>query len=437
MSIVFGTTLAPHCQPLAEVAALLAARMNVQLRLVHVSEDTRAPVVLGTDEEPILGPVRAQLDAEAERLRNLTGADVHPHLAAGAVVDALVSVAEFELASALVLGGGQEAARNLLGATAERASRKSAAPVLTLRDSGRLLAWLRGERPLRILVGADLGRAAEAARAFAATLGRLGTIETEVVYVASPSQVHARLGLPPPTSEHALSQEAEAALLRDLARSAPADESAASLRIVAARGSADAHLVSRADQGDFDLVVVGQRRQSILEQLWYGSIARGVVRAAPVSVACVPPSAVPSKPVFQPPRVVLVGTDLSEVAERTLTQALGMVTEGGTVHVAHVVSTPAATDVEARRAREQAWYALSKLTGSQGASERAASLEQHVLEGAAADALLALAERLGADLIVLGVRDHSAVTRALLGSVAQSVSERTKVPVLLVPLAAP
>jgi nucleotide-binding universal stress UspA family protein len=82
-SIVFGTTLTPACQPLADVAALLAKRLNAPLRIVHVSEDPRAPIVLGTDEEHILGRVRAELDEEAERLRTSTGADVHVHLAAG------------------------------------------------------------------------------------------------------------------------------------------------------------------------------------------------------------------------------------------------------------------------------------------------------------------------------------------------------------------
>lgn len=219
-SIVFGTTLKPDNQPLTEVAALLAARMSAQLRLVHVSEDPRAPIVLGTDEEHVLGPVRGELEREAQRLRALTGADVHPHLAAGAVVSALVSVAEFELARALLVGGGSSAGRNLLGNTAERASRKSAVPVMTLRDTARLVAWLRGERPLRVLVGADLGRAAEAARSFAASLQAVGPCDIQVLLVASPREAHASLGLPPPEDEHALSSEAEAAILRELTRAA-------------------------------------------------------------------------------------------------------------------------------------------------------------------------------------------------------------------------
>jgi len=256
------------------------------------------------------------------------------------------------------------------------------------------------------------------------------------VLVASPPDVHERLGLPAPQNPHALAKDAEAALLRDLSRSAPPDESVAILRVLAARGSADAHLVGLADRGDFDLVVVGQRRRSILEQLWAGSIARGVLRASPVSVACVPPGVGAPKPAFRAPRVVLVGADFSEVGDRALAQAMGMVAEGGTIHLAHVLAVVAGSDSDARRAREQAWYALSRLIGDDALAAREASLEHHVLDGAPAEQLLTLAERIGADLIVLGARSRSMVSRAMLGSVAQSVTEGAKAPVLLVPLTA-
>lgn len=434
-SIVFGTTLTPECRPLADVAGLIAKRLNAPLRLVHVSEDPRAPIVLGTDEEHILGRVRTELDEEAERLRTTIGADVHVHLAAGNVVDALVSVARFEMAMALVVGDSSTGRRALLGTTAERAARQSTVTSLTLRAPGRLLSWLQGERPLRVLVGADLGRASEAARVFASTLKAVGPVEIEVVFVASPAQVHERLGLRPPETEQRLSTEAEEALMRDLQRTAPPTEATATLRVHAARGSADAHLTSLADQGDFDVVVVGQRRHSLLEQLWYGSVARGVLRSAPVSVACVPPTAAAPRPIFRAPRTVLVATDFTEVGERALAQGFGMLAEQGTLHLAHVISVAASAEAEARQNRERAWYALSRVTANDDV-DRSERLERHVLEGAPADQLLALADRIGADLIVLGARSHSVVTRVLLGSVAQAVSERAKVPVLLVPTTA-
>src|SRR5690606_38633756 len=116
------------------------------------------------------------------------------------------------------------------------------------------------------------------------------------------------------------------------------------------------------------------------------------------------------RPTFQAPRVVLAATDFSEVGARALVQALGMVAEGGVVHVAHVIA-PAPSAQEGRRVTEQAWYDLAK------ECEKVTSLvlERHVVEGAPAPQLLALAALIGADLIVLGARTHS-VVGVLLGS---------------------
>jgi nucleotide-binding universal stress UspA family protein len=165
-------------------------------------------------------------------------------------------------------------------------------------------------------------------------MGAAGPIEVEVVLVASPAEVHERLGLRPPESEHRLSTEAEEALVRDLRRMPPhRARRRVKLRVHAARGSADAHLASLADQGDFDLVVVGQRRHSLLEQLWYGSVARGVLRSAPVSVACVPPTTAASLDRSSASRAPCSWRrTVTEVGERAVAQACGVVAEQGTVH---------------------------------------------------------------------------------------------------------
>lgn len=172
-------------------------------------------------------------------------------------MDALTSVAELELAVALALGASESSGR-VLGSTAERAARQSTVPVLTLRELARWQPWLEGRRSLRVLVGADGGRASEGARAFAAQLASAGACEVEVAHVVDPRSVHRRLQLPAPRDEHTLDPPAEAALQAELARGAPPGE-AASRVLLPARGAAEAHLVSRCDRGDFDLLIVGQR----------------------------------------------------------------------------------------------------------------------------------------------------------------------------------
>ena len=57
-----------------------------------------------------------------------------------------------------------------------------------------------------------------------------------------------------------------------------------------------------------------------------------------------------------------------------------------------------------------------------------------VVEGSPAQTILKEAERIGADLIVLGDRGYSPLNELLIGSVAHKVMMTTRLPVLLVPI---
>ncbi len=426
MTVVIGTTLRPEDAPLAEVAALLAAQLETSVRLVHVCEDPRAQLVLGTDQEHLLGPIREALRRQADELQRDTGATVHPHLVSGSVITALVSLAQFELATILVVGPTTRHFRN----TAERVARSSRVPVLVARAPERLTAWLRDGKPLRVLVGADLGRTAEAARQFASLLAKRGPSEIEVAHIASPHETHARLGLAPPV--HGLSREAEAALLRELSDTAPPDEGSAALRVVAGLGRADVHLVARAEEGSFDVVVVGQRRRSLVEQIWHGSIARGVLQSAPVTTICVPLPIGDVDKTFRLPRVVVVCADFTETDHRAVNHAIGHAAEGATVHIAHLLGAYDPPSLS-RQAREDAHYQLSRLKRKIGTVGRSISIETHVLDGPPLEQLLAFSERVGADLLVLGTQKRTTVERLLTGSLARAVMDEARFPVLVVP----
>ncbi|MFW6066979.1 MAG: universal stress protein [Myxococcota bacterium] len=428
MTVIFGTTLEPESERLAAVAAHLAAKLGEPLRLVHVSQDLRAPLVLGTDQEPLLGSVRRDLERQAAKLQRDTAAQVRPHLAAGPIVDALASLAELELATVVVVGASTWGVRH----TDQRLSQASPVPALALREPERLAAWLRGERPLRVLVGADAGSAATAARAFAARLTAAGPVQVEVLHVAETAQTHARLGLAAPEREGAFSPEAEAALMRELSKAAPTEERGATVRLLAARGRPNAHLVAHAAREDMDLVIVGRRRPSVFRRLWQGSVAHEVLRDAPVSVATVPPPIEAVEARYQPPRAVVVGVEQGDPDAHTLRHALGYAEQGATVHVAHVIE--AASPDEDRRQRAEAALGRLLRRAERDADARSLDLRAHVLEGRPADQLLALSERAGADLVVLGSRSRSAVGGALMGSVAQELVRSCSVPVLLVPV---
>ncbi|MGB7785256.1 MAG: universal stress protein [Salinimicrobium sp.] len=62
------------------------------------------------------------------------------------------------------------------------------------------------------------------------------------------------------------------------------------------------------------------------------------------------------------------------------------------------------------------------------------NLTTHLAEGDTAKALLAYAEEWEADLIVMGTHSHSALEKLFMGTVAQKVLEKTKIPVYMVPV---
>ena len=143
---------------------------------------------------------------------------------------------------------------------------------------------------------------------------------------------------------------------------------------------------------------------------------------------------------------VLVGLDESTASEQALFQALELAqSRGAQVIAVHVVgggydpfkqieygvheqlvdTTEVASRLEARvQQLAQAWEA------DHGAS--APELTTEVLVGPPAKALAGAAERLGADTVVVGNRNRSKLSRAVLGSVAEGLLRHADCAVLVV-----
>jgi nucleotide-binding universal stress UspA family protein len=134
---------------------------------------------------------------------------------------------------------------------------------------------------------------------------------------------------------------------------------------------------------------------------------------------------------------IVVGTDGSATAEAALERALELakLTEAR-VHLVSAYEpsrarvTGGAPAAEVRVGSDyKADVALQRALGSSGA--QGIEIEQHAPRGDPADALLAVAEEQGADLIVMGsVGMHGA--RRLLGSVPNKVSHNSPCDVLIV-----
>src|SRR5690606_20414111 len=134
---------------------LVAARTGEPLILVHAVDRLGAEHALERGE-PEYDPLRAELAAEADRLRGF-GAAVATELRATEAARTVVAAADEHSASMLVIApvGRGGYARHLLGSTAARVVGRATVPVLAVRAAAPFRTWLAGDRALRITVGVD------------------------------------------------------------------------------------------------------------------------------------------------------------------------------------------------------------------------------------------------------------------------------------------
>ncbi|HLL24105.1 MAG TPA: universal stress protein [Kofleriaceae bacterium] len=140
------------------------------------------------------------------------------------------------------------------------------------------------------------------------------------------------------------------------------------------------------------------------------------------------------------PKHILVPTDLSDGAEEALDYACELANKlDATIHLVNVIGIPAlgvpelgvavtATVIDSMVADNKA--AIDELASRKGVAAR---VGQVLLKtGDARDVINQTALEVGADLIVMGTHGRRGVSRALLGSVAETVVRSAPCPVLTV-----
>ncbi|PLX83870.1 MAG: universal stress protein [Desulfuromonas sp.] len=155
-------------------------------------------------------------------------------------------------------------------------------------------------------------------------------------------------------------------------------------------------------------------------------------------------------------RTILYATDLSPNAAHAFRHALGIARcHDANIHILHVLpEMDAATvnyvatvmgeerfaDLELEHESEVAEkirkrladFVREELAGRDEETERVAGIEVH--HGPPALGILEAAERLGADLVVMGSHGKGLLKHAFLGSVAERVLRKAPSPIMVVPL---
>lgn len=291
MTIICGTDFSLNARRASDVAASLAARMGWPLALVHVIEEYRVEALLDTARESRAASLGRRLEHEAQGLAARHEVKVEPLAVPGVAYEKLAELAREQSAPFVIVASqSMPSQRWTLGSVAERVAQCSPAPVLVVREADCLLAWLRGERALRVMVGVDCGVTSRAALDFAASLRGFGRTDLLVTQIVWPMAEYPRYGVAPPVPVDHLRPELEALLVRDLtawAGEVPGDGSL-QVSVRAGLGRVDTHLENAAREADVDLVVVGTHQRSGLARLWQASVSRGVLHAVTTNVACVP-----------------------------------------------------------------------------------------------------------------------------------------------------
>jgi len=287
--IVCGTDFSSTATEAVEIAAALARRLETNLVLIHVAQSlgglTSNPVLL----EAAISQRRSDLDDEAKRLREL-GTKVDEKFLTGSAFDQLVTAATKFKARLVVLGavGHGLAQRLLLGSVAERTAETSPVPTLVVRPGGRLLSWIRGEHPLKILVGYDFSAAGDAALNWVNELGKIGKCEIIVFYSTWPVDESRRQEqkAPVPAGTSHIGKDAGRDLAERVATFLP--ERGVTTIAEPGWGTPEGYLFEMASKRRVDLIVVGTRQRQGFGRLLLGSVSRAVLHHAKMSVAVVP-----------------------------------------------------------------------------------------------------------------------------------------------------
>src|SRR5690606_6288506 len=125
------------------------------------------------------------------------GADVEVAMPDGWPDEAVLGNAERHESTLIVLAatGSRDGPGVSVGKTCERSLSRTSVPMLVVRDAAPLAAWLRGDKPLRIMVAFDFNPEAAAALAFAARFARLGNCRIIVAHVDDLQREARRMGI--------------------------------------------------------------------------------------------------------------------------------------------------------------------------------------------------------------------------------------------------
>jgi nucleotide-binding universal stress UspA family protein len=196
-------------------------------------------------------------------------------------------------------------------------------------------------------------------------------------------------------------------------------------------GDIDEELKRVIHESDADLVVMGTHGRRGFERWFLGSVTERLLRHCAVPVLTLSDL---GTPIRVPPDInkILVTTDFSEGTSTAMSYALALAQEAPSeVVLLHVVQQPP----ERREPAEGIATILEEHLSSMVSDDvrNWCDVRAHVEVGTPYQRILALAEEIGVDLIVMNIHGKGMLDRALMGATAERVLRAAQCPVLAVP----
>lgn len=441
-TIVCHTDFSDHATEAATVAAIMAKKIHAPLKLVYARN------LMGMGSMPEFAATldrfhRERLNAECARLEKL-GADVEGFLCEGrSPSDSILQVVDENNACMLIVPWEGSHGDWHMDTISERLAQLSPVPTIVIQKAAPFKLWLENKRPLEIFVGVDFSLSSDQALQWVKTLQSIAPCQVTAAYADHPAIEERRLGISGSFIHTRNTPQVQEILERDLREKVRGILGNDDAVIVVEGGwnKESSELLKAAKVNSSDLIVVDTYQRHGLKKFMNGSVSRKILHYACSSVACVPvgESAERSPGKIQRFKRVIAAVDLEEPHGFAAKYAYSIVEPGGQVLLFHnvVPCEPYAynfeflikevPDVNQSAIEKRLLQLAPEDAGEHGIKSRTEISE----ERNTADAICHAAEQLNADAICLGSHTRPGFTAKILGSVALSVLQKSRRPVLL------
>jgi nucleotide-binding universal stress UspA family protein len=295
---------------------------------------------------------------------------------------------------------------------------------------GKEIAYLSGMRIKKILCAVDFSPVSRRTVRYAADLAKSHDSALRLLHVVTPFGFESDdfpIDVATVTSSVEKQARRELAKLQKLA-----EQAGAATESVMCVGVVQREILKAVQEFNPDMVVIGRHRLGKLERWFLGSVAERLLRVLPVPVLIVGEGRDKRIP-GAARKQVLAPTDLSEESVYELIYAASLAREtNGTVTVLHVIAEPPA-GVEFPQVSSEAEIQLELEGFVPRTARRWSTIVTRVESGKPYRKILAAAESIKADLIVMNIHGRGLLERALIGSTAERVIRGSRCPVLAIP----